>query len=316
MLMLISGIGPKFARVIVQLRQGSGNLDLDILEVLIRRSLSVRELDQLDFTVNPMLAAAFQASGTDDDYLDWEPLSRSRVLESGFRSTSYLDRGPEAQERIKAELASQISELEADITATLEQHQIQRGEPLAPRRLLTKRCPVVAGDIPTPFENLTSRLPILPRSLAFPRMRPDRAIERPRRSSPCRSVVSEASSMALPVHNPWRTADHDMPTLFRETSVEYLGHFRAPRSPPASLMRPCPTHFTMPSNQPVASGVSQYNNKPVSSGVSLPSNQPVVSGVSLYNNQPVVSGVSLYNNQPVASGVSLPSNQPVVSGVS
>ncbi|KAH3845494.1 hypothetical protein DPMN_087775 [Dreissena polymorpha] len=44
-LMLISGIGPKLARVIVQLRQESGNLDLDTLEVLIRRPLSVRELD-------------------------------------------------------------------------------------------------------------------------------------------------------------------------------------------------------------------------------------------------------------------------------
>ncbi|KAH3863205.1 hypothetical protein DPMN_026185 [Dreissena polymorpha] len=84
----------------------------------------------------------------------------------------------------------------------------------------------------------------------------------------------------------------------------------------------------MPSNQPVASGVSLYNNQPVASGVSLPSNQPIVSGVSLYNsqpvasgvslpsNQPIVSGVSLYNSQPVASGVSLPSNQPVVIGVS
>ncbi|KAH3776587.1 hypothetical protein DPMN_178018 [Dreissena polymorpha] len=109
-----------------------------------------------------MLAEASQASGTDEDYIDWEPLSRSRVPDSGFRSTPYLDRGPEAQERVKAELASQISEHEADITATLEQLQIQRGEPLALRRLLTKRGPVVAGDIPTPFDNLTSRLPILP----------------------------------------------------------------------------------------------------------------------------------------------------------
>ncbi|KAH3844609.1 hypothetical protein DPMN_086868 [Dreissena polymorpha] len=156
-------------------------------------------------------------------------------------------------------------------------------------------------------------------------MRADRASERPGRSSPCRSVVSEAPSMALPVHNPWRTADHDMPTLLREMSAEYLGHFRAPRSPPAPTSHLCPTHYTMPSNQPV-SGVPLYNSQPVASGVSLPSNQPV-SGVPLYNsqpvasgvsppsNQPVVSGVPLYNNQPVASGVSLPSNQPVVSGV-
>ncbi|KAH3845495.1 hypothetical protein DPMN_087776 [Dreissena polymorpha] len=60
------------------------------------------------------------------------PLSRSRVPESGFRSNPYIDRGPEAQDRVKAELASEISELEADITVTLEQLQIQREEPLAP----------------------------------------------------------------------------------------------------------------------------------------------------------------------------------------
>ncbi|KAH3845266.1 hypothetical protein DPMN_087541 [Dreissena polymorpha] len=50
----------------------------------------------------------------------------------GSGSTPYIDRGPEAQERVKAELASKISEPEADITATLEQLQIQRQEPLAP----------------------------------------------------------------------------------------------------------------------------------------------------------------------------------------
>ncbi|KAH3705312.1 hypothetical protein DPMN_080380 [Dreissena polymorpha] len=98
-------------------------------------------------------------------------------------------------------------------------------------------------------------------------------------------------------------AVYNVPAQFRETSAEYLGHFRAPRSPPAPIMRPCPTHFTMPSNQPVASGVS------------LPSNQPVVSGVSLYNNQPVASGVSLLNNQPVVSGFPMPNNPTVVSSV-
>ncbi|KAH3847306.1 hypothetical protein DPMN_089626 [Dreissena polymorpha] len=89
-----------------------------------------------------------------------------------------------------------------------------------------------------------------------------------------------------------------------------LGHFRAPRSPPAPIMRPCPTHYTMPSNQPV-SGVPLYNSQPVASGVSLPSNQPV-SGVSLPSNQPV-SGVPLYGNQPVVSGFSMPHNPTVVS---
>ncbi|KAH3734821.1 hypothetical protein DPMN_041270 [Dreissena polymorpha] len=67
-MMLISGIGPKLARVIVQLRQGSGNLDLDSLEVLIGRPLSDRELDQLDFAENPMLAAASQASGSEEEH--------------------------------------------------------------------------------------------------------------------------------------------------------------------------------------------------------------------------------------------------------
>ncbi|KAH3768367.1 hypothetical protein DPMN_169579 [Dreissena polymorpha] len=79
-----------------------------------------------------MLVAVSQASGTDEDFIDWEPLSRSRAPESGFMSIPYLNQNPEAQERVKAEIASQISELEADITARLEQLQIQTKEPHAP----------------------------------------------------------------------------------------------------------------------------------------------------------------------------------------
>ncbi|KAH3794754.1 hypothetical protein DPMN_148292 [Dreissena polymorpha] len=105
-LMLISGIGPKLARVIVQLRQGSGNLDMDTLEGLIGRPLSERELDQLDFAENPMLAAAYQASGTEEEHP-----SRSRAPAPMFVSTPYLN-----QDQMKAVLASQISDLEANIT--------------------------------------------------------------------------------------------------------------------------------------------------------------------------------------------------------
>ncbi|KAH3776586.1 hypothetical protein DPMN_178017 [Dreissena polymorpha] len=88
-------------------------------------------------------------------------------------------------------------------------------------------------------------------------MRADRAIERPRRSSLCRSVTSEASFMAPSAHSPWRAADYNVPAHFRETSTEYLGQFRAPRSPPAPIMRLYSTHFTMPNSQPVVSGVSR-----------------------------------------------------------
>ncbi|KAH3866979.1 hypothetical protein DPMN_030103 [Dreissena polymorpha] len=55
--MLVSGIGPKLARVIVQLGKRSGNLDLDTLEVLIRRPLREGKLDQLDFSKKSMLVA-------------------------------------------------------------------------------------------------------------------------------------------------------------------------------------------------------------------------------------------------------------------
>ncbi|KAH3713912.1 hypothetical protein DPMN_073715 [Dreissena polymorpha] len=137
-LMLISGIGPKLARVIVQLRQGSGNFDLDTLEVLIGRPLSERELDQLDFAENSMLAAAFQASGTE------EHPSRSRAPEPMFESTPYLN-----QDQMKAELASQISDLETEITRWEEFPGIwgdflpQFAKPLFPKRLLFQPDPVV-----------------------------------------------------------------------------------------------------------------------------------------------------------------------------
>ncbi|KAH3690913.1 hypothetical protein DPMN_191210 [Dreissena polymorpha] len=163
---------------------------------------------------------------------------------------------------------------------------------------------------------VASSVPAPPQSLGLPQMRAGEETKRHRQSSLCRSVTSEASSMAPSAHSPWCAADNNVPAQFRETSAEYWGHFRAPRSPPAPIMRPFPTHFTTPNNQPVVSGVLLYNNQPVVSGLALPSNQPVVSGISLYNKQPVVSGVSLSNNQPVVSGVSLPNNQPVVSGVS
>ncbi|KAH3887594.1 hypothetical protein DPMN_011612 [Dreissena polymorpha] len=305
-LMLISGIGPKLARIIVQLRQESGNLDLDTLEVLIRRSLSVKELDQLDFTENPMLAAASQASGNDDDYIDWEPLSRSRAPEPMFESTPYLN-----QDQMKAELASQISDLEAEITRWEEFPGIwsdflpQFAKPLSPKRLLFQPDPVVVTGMPI-SSDVASSVPAPHQSLGLPQMRAGRAIKRPRQSSLCCSVTSEASSMAPSANSPnspWRATDYNVPAQFRETSAENLGHFQAPRSPPAPIMRPCPTHFTMPSNQPVTSGIS------------LPSNQPVVSGVSLYNSQPVASGVSLPSNQPVVSGFSMPNNLTVVSSV-
>ncbi|KAH3834920.1 hypothetical protein DPMN_108253 [Dreissena polymorpha] len=296
-LMLISGIGPKLARVIVQLRQGSGNLDLDTLEVLIGRPLSERELDQLDFAENPMLAAASQSSGTE------EHPCRSRATEPMFVSTSYLN-----QDQMKAELASQISDLEADITRWEEFPGIwsdfltQFAKPLFLKRLLFQPDPVVVTGMPIPSD-VASSVPAPPQSLGLLQMRAGREIKRPRQSSLCGSVTSEASSMAPSAHSPWRAADYNVPAQFREMSAEYLGHFRAPRSPPAPIMRPFPTHFTKPNNQPVVSGVSLYNN------------QPVLSGLALYNNQLVVSGVSLPNNQSVVSGFSMPNNPPVVSSV-
>ncbi|KAH3824344.1 hypothetical protein DPMN_126179 [Dreissena polymorpha] len=258
-----------------------------------------------------MLAAASQASGTEEEHP-----SRSRAPEQMFVSTSYLN-----QDQINAELASQISDLEADIIRWEECPGIwsdflpQFAKPLFPKRLLFQPDPVVVTGMPIPSD-IASSVPAPPQSLGLPQMRAGREIKRPRQSSLCRSVTSEASSMAPSAHNPWCAADYNVPAQLRETSAEYLGHFRAPRSPPAPIMRPFPTLFTTPNNQPVVSGVSLYNNQPVVSGLALPSNQPVVSGVSLFNNQPVVSGVSLPNNQPVVSGVSLPNNQPVVSGVS
>ncbi|KAH3725049.1 hypothetical protein DPMN_050878 [Dreissena polymorpha] len=231
-LMLISGVGPKLARDIVQLRQGSGNLDLDTLEVLIGRPLSERELDQLHLAENPMLAAASQASGTEEEHP-----SRSRASEPMCVSTPYLN-----QDQMKAELASQISDLEADITRWEECPGIwsdflpQFAKPLCPKRLLFQPDPVVVTGMPIPSD-VASSVPAPPQWLGLPQMRAGRAIKRPRQSSLFRSVTSEASSMAPSAHSPWRATDYNVPAQFRGTSAEYLGHFRVPRSPPAPIMR-------------------------------------------------------------------------------
>ncbi|KAH3803150.1 hypothetical protein DPMN_156851 [Dreissena polymorpha] len=167
--MLISGIGPKLARVIVQLRQGSGNLDLDTLEVLIGRPLVEKKLDQLYFAENPMLAAASQASGTEEEHP-----SRSRAPEPMFVSTPYLN-----QDQMKAVLASQISDLEADITRWEEFPGIwsdflpQFAKPLFPKGLLFQPDPLVVTGMPIPSD-VASSVPAPPQSLGLPQMRAGR----------------------------------------------------------------------------------------------------------------------------------------------
>ncbi|KAH3722394.1 hypothetical protein DPMN_065352 [Dreissena polymorpha] len=257
-----------------------------------------------------MLTAASQASGTEEEHP-----SRSRAPEPMFVSTPYLNK-----DQMKAELASQISDLEADITRWVEFPGIwsdflpQFAKPLFPKRLLFQPDPVVVTGMPIPFD-VASSVPAPPQSLGLSQMRAGRAIKRPRQSSLCRSVTSEASSMAPSAHSPWRAADYNVPAQFRETSAEYLGHFRAPRSPPAPIMRPFPTHINMSNSQPVVSGVSLYNNQPFASGVSLYNNQPVAGGVSLSSNQPVVSGFSMPNNPTVVNSVPVQSTLPVVGNL-
>ncbi|KAH3737215.1 hypothetical protein DPMN_043797 [Dreissena polymorpha] len=138
-----------------------------------------------------------------------------------FESTPYLN-----QDQIKAELASQISDLEAEITRWEEFPGIwsdflpKFAKPLFPKRLLFQRDPVVVTGMQI-LSDVAPSVPAPPQSLGLPQMRAGRAY-------------------------------YNVPAQFRETSAEYLGHFRAPKSPPAPRKRP----FTMPSNQPVASGVS------------------------------------------------------------
>ncbi|KAH3819141.1 hypothetical protein DPMN_120874 [Dreissena polymorpha] len=113
----ISGVGPKLAQAIIHVRETAGNLERETLEVLIRQSLSERELYWLNFTANPSLVAESTAS-ENEDFVDWTPPC----------SAPYRNR-----DQVKAELTgvtSQILALEADITARWEQLQMQMREPL------------------------------------------------------------------------------------------------------------------------------------------------------------------------------------------
>ncbi|KAH3866986.1 hypothetical protein DPMN_030110 [Dreissena polymorpha] len=107
----IYGVGFKLARVIVQLRESVGNLDIRTLEVVIRRPLSNSEIDFMDFSENPRLVDEALAKASEGEYV--------------YVSTPYLTQDREAVERVKAELAAQISNLEADITARLVELQVR-----------------------------------------------------------------------------------------------------------------------------------------------------------------------------------------------
>ncbi|XP_052269593.1 uncharacterized protein LOC127871024 isoform X3 [Dreissena polymorpha] len=124
------------------------------------------------------------------------------------------------------------------------------------------------------------------------------------------SVPAPPQSLGLPQMRAGR-ADYNVPAQFRETSAEHLGHFRTPRSPPAPIMRPCPTHFTMPSNQPVVSGVPLYNHQPVASGFSMPNNPPVVSSVPVQSTLPVVGNLTVASNLPILGNNPAHNNPPV-----
>ncbi|KAH3882503.1 hypothetical protein DPMN_006443 [Dreissena polymorpha] len=228
-----------------------------------------------------------------------------------FISTPYQN-----QDQMKAELASQISDLEEDITRWEKFPGIwsdflpQFAKPLFPKRLLFQPDPVVVTGMPIPSD-VASSVPAPPQSLGLPQMRAGRAIKRPRQSSLCRLVTSEASSMAPTAHSPWRAVDYNVPAQFREMSAEYLGHFRAPRSPPAPIMRPFPTHFTLPNNQPVVSGFLLPNNLPVVSSVPVQSTLPVVGIPTLACNLPIVGNNLAPNNPPVAGNCTIISCVPV-----
>ncbi|KAH3772653.1 hypothetical protein DPMN_173995 [Dreissena polymorpha] len=146
-----------------------------------------------------MLAAASQASETEEEHP-----SRSRAPEPMFESTPYLN-----QNQMTAELASQISDLEAEITRWEEFPGIwsdflpRFAKLLFPKRLLFQPDPVVVTGMPIPSD-VASSVPAPPQSLGLPQMRAGRAIKRPRRSSLCRSVTSEASSKAPSAHRPWQ----------------------------------------------------------------------------------------------------------------
>ncbi|KAH3782356.1 hypothetical protein DPMN_160271 [Dreissena polymorpha] len=113
----ISGVGSKLAKDIIHVRETTGNLEMETLEVLIRQSLSERELYWLDFVANRSLVAESTAS-ENEDFVHLTPPC----------SASYRNR-----DQVKAEVTgvtSQILTLEADITARWEEFQMQMREPL------------------------------------------------------------------------------------------------------------------------------------------------------------------------------------------
>ncbi|KAH3889511.1 hypothetical protein DPMN_013568 [Dreissena polymorpha] len=107
----IYGVGPRFARVIVQLRESVVNPDIRTLEVVIKRPLSYNEMDFLNSPENPRLVDDALASHSEGEYI--------------YAGTPYLTQDREAQERVQAELTAEISNLEADITARCVERQVR-----------------------------------------------------------------------------------------------------------------------------------------------------------------------------------------------
>ncbi|XP_052286189.1 uncharacterized protein LOC127881957 [Dreissena polymorpha] len=129
----IPEVGPKLAKVIVQFREIAGNLSPDSLGVIIRRPLDREDMRLLDF--RPYLMLLAEAFGEGDETHD-EGMGRLLLggsVDSHERwgvGMPVQKEGPYAQDRVKAELASQISDLEADITACWEELQVRMREPL------------------------------------------------------------------------------------------------------------------------------------------------------------------------------------------
>ncbi|KAH3718442.1 hypothetical protein DPMN_061246 [Dreissena polymorpha] len=153
----IPGVGPKLAKGIVGFWKNAGNLSPDSLGIIIRRPLDQEDMQLLDFRPNSRFFASMLEEDKETNEEDMGRLFTGELVshEGWGVGKPVQKEGPDAQDRVKAELASQISDLEADITACLEELQVRMREPLP---LFTK--PQVPINQPSMYTQPATLVPI------------------------------------------------------------------------------------------------------------------------------------------------------------
>ncbi|KAH3853435.1 hypothetical protein DPMN_095958 [Dreissena polymorpha] len=167
-----------------------------------------------------------------------------------------------AQDRFKAELLTEISKLEADITQW-DDSLPQFAKPLFPKRLLLQPDPVVTG-MPNPFD-VASSVPAPPQLFGLRKGRSAVAIGS-RERSPDNITFKAPSTVLLPRMHRRVLDGYGMPALSKVTSKEDTKPQCVSNGPLAlnGLPVPIPSTITIPipSNAPVFNNLPGPSNPP------------------------------------------------------